>query len=406
MSNYLAVATVTEALRMTLEDAVKIVGGAIATSVRPDQIASGATGVNVYLYQIVPNAALRNNDLASRDADGKLVQRPKAAIDLHYLLTVHGDEKTFEPQRVMGAVIRSMHDTAVLTKKSISDAAALGALTGSDLVDAPERIKFTPLPLSVEELSKLWTVFQAKFALSVAYSASVVIIEGSDSPRSSLPVQLSNLVVLPSMGPVIDKLKSQATPVSPIVDVQPIHLNYIVHLYGHGFRSGTAKVRIGKTLVDPTSLTDDHITFDLKFPPFLEDDLRAGLRAAQVITQITFGSPADPHVGFESNAMPFMLAPRHTAAPAFAAPNVTLQLEPKVNKGQRIVLLLNENVLVNPKAYTFSTIATADSATQQIDVTGALPGTYIVRVQVDGAESPLDVGLDGRYTGAPNVVVT
>ena len=396
MSNYLAIATVTEALRMTLEDAVKIVVGAMATSVRPDQIASGALGVNAYLYQIVPNAALRNNDLPSRSSDGNLVQRPKAAIDLHYLLTVHGDEKTFEPQRVMGAVVRSMHDKAVLTKKSISDAAALLALTGSDLVDAPERIKFTPLALSVEELSKLWTVFQVKFALSVAYSASVVVIEGSDSPRSALPVRQSNLVVLPSLGPVIDTLKSQAAFASPIVEVQPIHLGYTLHLYGRGFRSGTAKVRIGKTLADPdpATLTDDHISFNLTFPPFLEDDVRAGLRAVQVITQITFGSPADPHVGFESNAMPFMLAPRHTAAPSYAVPNVTVTLAPKVNKGQRIVLLLNENVLANPKAYTFNTIATADSAAQPIDVTGAAPGTYVVRVQVDGAESPLDLALD------------
>lgn len=407
MSNYLAVATVTEALRMTLETAVKVITGAGATSTRPDQVKPSTVGVNVFLYQVVPNAALRNNDLPTRDNDGNLMQRPKAAIDLHYLLTVHGNEKVFEPQRVLGTVVRALHDAPVLTKKSITDASLLAPLIGSNLADAPERIRFTPLPLSLEELSKLWSVFfQAKYALSVAYSASVVIIEGSDAPRSALPVQQSNLVVLPSLGPVIDRLASQAAVGSPIVDVQPIHLNYTLHLYGHGFRGGIAQVRIGNTLVDPISLTDDHITVDLKFPPFLEDDLRAGLHAVQVVTQIDFGTPKEPHVGFESNAMPFLLAPRHTAAPSFGAKKVTVNLEPKVAKGQRIVLMLNENVTVNPKAFTFSTIAATDSGTQKIDVTGAAPGKYLVRVQIDGAESPLEVGADGRYTGKPFVVVT
>src|SRR5690606_16023724 len=59
----------------------------------------------------------------------------------------------------------------------------------SNLADAVEQIKFTPLTLSLEELSKLWSVFfQAPYALSVAYQGTVVLIESEESPHSPLPV--------------------------------------------------------------------------------------------------------------------------------------------------------------------------------------------------------------------------
>jgi hypothetical protein len=39
-----------------------------------------------------------------------------------------------------------------------------------------------------------------------------------------------------------------------------------------------------------------------------------------------------------------------------------------------------------------------------IAISGVTPGIYLVRVQVDGAESPLHTGPDGRYDG-PVVVL-
>ena len=59
----------------------------------------------------------------------------------------------------------------VLLRQMIQDAiAAAPFLTTSNLADAVEQIKFTPMALSLEELSKLWSVFfQAPYALSVAY---------------------------------------------------------------------------------------------------------------------------------------------------------------------------------------------------------------------------------------------
>ena len=101
MSNFLAIATVTAALRRTLETAVDAdVPGASVTTNRPQDPSTGTNGpgVNIYLYQVTPNTAWRNADLPTRRTNGDLIQRPKVALDLHYLFSFYGDETALEPQ--------------------------------------------------------------------------------------------------------------------------------------------------------------------------------------------------------------------------------------------------------------------------------------------------------------------
>lgn len=93
MSNFLAIATVTATLSQTIRAAVlKDLSGAEVTTARPDGAGghTPAIGVNLYLYQVTPNAAWRNADLPTRRPNGQLVQRPQAALDLHYLLNFYG----------------------------------------------------------------------------------------------------------------------------------------------------------------------------------------------------------------------------------------------------------------------------------------------------------------------------
>ena len=100
MSNDLAIATVTATLREWIRPALEVdVTGAQVSLNRPDQIAAFENpGVNVFLYQVTPNAAWRNQDLPTRrGSNGEVLQRPQAALDLHYLLTCFGDETLLEP---------------------------------------------------------------------------------------------------------------------------------------------------------------------------------------------------------------------------------------------------------------------------------------------------------------------
>ena len=101
MSNFLAIATVTAALRQTLQAAVSAdVPGASVTTHRPGAAGKShaAPAVNVFLYQVTPNTARRNADLPTRRSNGQATQRPRAALDLHYLVSFYGDEGQLEPE--------------------------------------------------------------------------------------------------------------------------------------------------------------------------------------------------------------------------------------------------------------------------------------------------------------------
>ena len=88
MSNYLAIATVTAALQTKLIKAAEVVDEAVVTTSRPNGNDGAVTpAINIFLYQVIPNAAYRNCDLPTRRSNGHLAQRPQAALTLHYLLS-------------------------------------------------------------------------------------------------------------------------------------------------------------------------------------------------------------------------------------------------------------------------------------------------------------------------------
>jgi hypothetical protein len=192
VSNHLAIATVTAALGQLVHTAAQsAVSGVALRFGRPTAQTSTEKKVHIYLYQVSANAALRNSDLPTRNSEGTLTTRPQAALDLHYLLTFYGDDQALEPDRMLGAVVRNLHTRSVLSGAAIQNAIASHSaeLGGSNLESAPERVKFTPMPLSLEEMSKLWSVFvQTPYALSVAYEGTVVLIEADESPAPVLPV--------------------------------------------------------------------------------------------------------------------------------------------------------------------------------------------------------------------------
>lgn len=191
MSNALAIATVTTALAQIVRTAVQsVLPGSDVLTERPDSTPLGQPRARLFLYQVSPNGFLRNNDLPTRAANGNVVKRPTTALDLHYLLAFYGNENDLEPQRMLGAAVRDLHAKPVLMRQMIEDAIASEAfLADSNLAEAVEQIKFTPLGFSLEELSKLWSVFfQAPYALSIAYQGTVVLIESEENAQAALPV--------------------------------------------------------------------------------------------------------------------------------------------------------------------------------------------------------------------------
>ncbi len=421
MSNYLSIATVTAALRDILDSAAKAaVDGAEATSERPDVAkANPKPCISLFLYQVAPNPDLRNADLPTRRNDGSLSRRPQTALDLFYLLTFIGNDKMQEPQRMMGNAMSALHAQPILSQgmiqKTIDAAVSSDSnhyLKESDLAAQIETVKFTPMSLNLEELSKLWSVFfQTPYSLSVAYRVSAILIEADLSPRQALPVRGSGFYPGPFRQPSITEIVSQAGSGQPILGQGTIVVK------GRNLKGDGAVVLINGTemTLDPDTVSNTEIPIDLGSQT---DKLRAGVQGVQVLHGLMIGDPPTAHRAVASNVAPFVLRPeiKATDVGGLAGPpakprsgDLKLTLSPKVGKAQPVILLLNE---LNPPpdraphAYTFEASSRkSDAATVTVPVKGVAAGNYLVRVRVDGAENPLQTDPATGLYSKPKVTV-
>ncbi|MFH0245614.1 Pvc16 family protein [Streptomyces sp. HK10] len=200
MSNALAIATVTQALALLIEHNLQPeidMQVAVKTERPPAEATDDAT-ITVFLHQVTPNASRRNDDLPTRAPDGTLLKRPAAALDLHYLISAYGNEAELVGQRLIGCVVRTLHEFPVLPVELIEEAAQRPYLAGSDLAEAVQRVRFTPTRMDIDETSRLWGMLhQTPYSLSVAYQAALVLIEGREQPVVPRPVQRHTVRALP-----------------------------------------------------------------------------------------------------------------------------------------------------------------------------------------------------------------
>jgi len=182
--------------------------------------------------------------------------------------------------------------------------------------------------------------------------------------------------------------------------------------------------------VPPAGLGDTLITLTLPA------GLRAGLIGVQIVHRALLGEPAEERIAHESIIAPLILHPRIRLLPppdegfdvfaanvevddgGIATGEIVVALAPDVGQTQRVTLLLNQ---IDPPAgapgsYTFEAPSRVDDdAPDAIDrlripFAGVVSGSYLVRIQVDGAESALVIDDDDtsatyrRYIG-PRVEV-
>ena len=190
MSNALSVSAVTATLRNLLEIATRDnPGGTTVTSRPPDKARSTLAGnqLNLFLYHVTLDAAWRNMPVPGpvRSAANGV---PALPLCLYYLLTAYGEnDEDAQGHKVLGRAMSALHDLPVLTGDDVRD--ALGAdLADYDLHHQREGLRITYQPLSLEEMSKLWTTFQTQYRISAAYQVAVVLVDSEQVVRAALPV--------------------------------------------------------------------------------------------------------------------------------------------------------------------------------------------------------------------------
>ena len=408
MSNHLAIATVTASLSARIQEALaQDVPDASVRVGRPDD--NGAQDnravVNLFLYHVTPNGALRNAHLPVRGTGGRIVARPRVALDLHYLFSFYGDAATYQPERMLGSTVRALEEFPLLTRSQIEKVIDDNPLTlsNSNLHRAEELVRVQPSSLNLEDLSKLWSVFfQVPYALSVAYQCTYVLVEADVAAAPTLPAMLPAIGLIPIGGPRIEAIEAIDGAEFPIV------WGGAVRIRGQGFGTFGLGLRVGTIDV---VMSEGVVGTDVIELPLTEEalggaDLSSGIHAVRTILPPPEGAPS--HLERTSDSAPLVLRSKLTipadgievGEPAFEGVSGTLQVEfsPKIQAGQEVKLFLDERVSNLPRNYVLAPEAMDEgefpAGTLTFPFTGIRASTYLVRAHVDGIESAMEIEMD------------
>lgn len=394
MSNSLAIAAVTATLRNLLEQGITVdpdLADTTVTTQPPDQARDSnniANQINLFLHQTELNAAWRNRDMPRQVKPGE-TGWPPLALNLYYLITAYGrNNDDIFSHRLLGRAMNILHDHPVLGADEIRE-----ALRGNDLHEQVERVRITPHPISLDDMSKIWNTFQTQYRISVTYQAAVVLIESTRATTTPLPVLTRGtgnqcVAAHPDLIPPFPTLQSIALP-----NNQPSAcLGDELTLCGHHLDGDNVALRLSNPrLTDPvpTQLLNNSAT-EIKLRLLNGDDdptAPAKWLAGVYTIAVEISKAGEPDR--TTNELPFSLAPRITSElPIIVVrdgggnANITLNCTPQVRPEQRAALLLGDReVPAQPHEIQTDTLTFV--------VTDAVPEEYLVRLRIDGVETLL-----------------
>lgn len=414
MSNVLAIAATTRTLRNLLLAQMPVLDAELSdlevTLQPPDVARKGISKaqLNLFLYQVVANAAWRNLDMPGQVRPGETAP-PPLALNLHYVITAWGrgeNDNDAISHRVLAAAMSTLHDRGVLDGNDIRN-----ALPDNDLASQVERVRVTPLPQSVDELSRLWTAFQTNYRTSAAYEAAVLLIDSQAAMRAPLPVlrrgpQDRGVIATASAAAVLESLTYPRT--------QPaVRLGEDIVLGGRQLTADHALARFSSLRLDaPIDIAplagDAAGSLRVHLAGSVEDANAASRWVPGIYTvALLVQPPGLPPL--LSNELPLVLAPIITLSPlSTAAGDLALNLTcmPRLRDGQRVFLLFGDRLLV-PQSISNPADQQQPSALV-FQVPGVAAGTSTVRLRVDGADSiPVDFsGSVPVFATNQQVVVT
>lgn len=418
MSNTLAIAAVTSTVRHLLQRALEStypgpVGGATVHTVRLDQLSTGdlvgTPCLNVLLYQVTPDHAGNLTDLSTRDASGALVRRPNAAVDLHYLITASGDESALEGQRLLARALVALAATPVLTRDVIEAARTAhqtqpetAFLASADLADQIERVKLSPVPLSLEDHTRLWGLFhEATFQPSIAYRATVVLLEADMPTRRPLPVRTRLLTVQAGAQPHLASASPADSVLAPATGVELV-------VRGGSLLRGPTEPTVVQ--VGPARLVPAPGSTPAELRVTLTADVPAGIHSVRVLQLRPSTGPGGPpeRVVGASNALALTVHPG-VAVARVTAEEVSFALAPPVVSGQRSVVHLDplgddpDDGAPRPRSPLALAVepvppGAAPRAEATVDRELIQGGGWLVRLETDGIMS-IPESSGGAYSG-------
>lgn len=404
MSSSQAIAGVTVMLEFLIKEGVirELGSGnlAIVTTKPPDKAREEGTEgnqINIFLYQTNPNSSWRNLDMPNKVKPGE-TGKPPLALNLYYLITAYGkDNEDTKSQSLLGAAMGVLHDHPLIRSQDIDraiekkpgikklgllDEAKKKLLEDSNLANQIERISVTPTTLSLEEISKLWGTFQTQYRISAAYQVSVVLIESKIPVKTPLPVL--------SRGAEDKGPGSQTGTIPPLPSLTAIKrpenefyftVGKDLIVEGYNLENSEAIHLEHSHLENPIVLTGLKEVSSTQVRVTINEDKGEWLAGFYTVT-VKLKEGDRERI---TNSMTFPLVAEVTAITyPDGVDNLTLTCNTQVKAGQEVALLLSDQAI----PYQFPTPRSQSLTFNVSDVT---PGTYIVRLRVDGVDSvPID----------------
>jgi hypothetical protein len=393
VSSPTAIAAATATLRNLLANEIPRLDGELAdlevTTQPPDLARKGVTKaqLNLFLYQTAINAGWRNLDLPHATRPGERGV-PPLPLNLHYLVTAYGraeSDNDAVSHRVLGGAMSVLHDHPVLARSEIRT-----ALPNNDLADQFETLKITPIVMTLEEMSKLWTTFQTQYRISAAYELTVVLIDSQAPATTPLPVLRQGER---DRGPAMIAGRAPLlTTIRPPLGQPAVRLGEDVVLAGGQLAAADATVRFTSPRVAvpielPVQAGERPGELTVHIPDAPDDPDALSRWAPGVYTAGLLVRRADTPT-LASNELAISLAPRITVSPATApAGTVTLTITcvPRLVERQRVMLIVGDRQ-VTPDGITTPSDP-AQPTTLTFVVTDLTAGDYTIRLRVDGTDS-------------------
>ena len=426
MSDFRAIGGVSATLqsllrdRMELPDGVRdapVTVGPPPFSAKDNEPRKEDARLNLFLYRVTENGYLQNQEIPGLGSNG--YGHPPLSLNLHYLLTAYGntqltaDGSLFDDTNahfLLGGAMRVLHDFPVVTDQLTAVRPPSGGLLlHASLRDAYEKVRLSLEPLTLEDVTKVWTALALRYRLSAAYVVNVVQVESRRPRTFPRPVGKPASPTSPPLptdprapGPWVYALTLQTPTITEVrvrrlgeTAEQPFpyaRIGDTLVLRGTSLSGPETNVRFGDVVVTASLARPDHV--EVAIPDTTAgtslipqpQQLQPGVRTVQVVTH----DPKVPHSAFSSNEAAFMLVPSVDPARvvlSVGAPR-TLTLE-----GARLVSPTpGGETLIGRSVVSREEYLSEDAKKIVVPVPTSLP-TQGVHVLVGGALSdPLTIG--------------
>jgi hypothetical protein len=221
MSAGTAIGMVSASLRNLLVGELRLSPAPDVTILAPDE-ASSTRRVNLFLYKLVENQFLKNQDFTVQPGSPNLLVPAPLSLNLFYLLTTYAPNDPLEgnatAHQILGEAMRVFYQNPFVPAVYLDPG----------LADARERLQITSSTLDPEELRGIWTTFTQPFRLSVMYQVSTVQLDQSSSAQRPLPNRVRTVGVpevrAPLDLPVITGMAPVSGPAGTVVTFAGTHL--------------------------------------------------------------------------------------------------------------------------------------------------------------------------------------